>query len=68
MTKKFIAKLLTTNFIGKEAVTTGASKWSLVVKERKGKEGKGILPSQKLLWFLASIYLDLGFEPLISQR
>ena len=28
----------------------------------------GILPSHQLLWFLASIYLDLGFEPLISQR
>ena len=29
----------------------------------KGKVG--ILPSQQLLWFLASIYLDPGFEPLI---
>ena len=28
----------------------------------------GILPSHQLLWFLASIYLNPGFEPLISQR
>ena len=28
----------------------------------------GILPLHHLLRFLASIYLDLGFEPLISQR
>ena len=27
----------------------------------------GILPSHQLLWFLASIYLAPGFEPLISQ-
>ena len=32
----------------------------------KGKVGS--LPSHQLLWFLASIYLDPGFEPLISQR
>ena len=28
----------------------------------------GSLPSFQLVWFLASIYLDPGFEPLISQR
>ena len=32
----------------------------------KGKVGN--LPSHQLLRFLASIYLDSGFEPLISQR
>ena len=47
MTKKFIVKLSTKNFIGKEDVTTAASKWSLVVKEREGKAD--ILPSQQLL-------------------
>ena len=66
MIEKFIAKSTTKNFIEKEAVTTGASKWSLVVKEREGKVD--ILPSQQLLWFLASIYLDPGIEPLISKR
>ena len=36
---------------------------------RRSRKGKiGILPSHQLLWFLASIYLDPGFEPLISQR
>ena len=28
----------------------------------------GYLPSHQLLWFLANIYLDPGFEPLISKR
>ena len=37
MIEKFIAKSTTKNFIEKEAVTTGASKWSLVAKEREGK-------------------------------
>ena len=65
-TKNYIAYSTTKNFIGTEDVTTGASKWSLVVKERKGKVG--ILSSQQLLWFLANIYLDPVFELLISQR
>ena len=64
MTENFIAKSTTKDFIGKEDVTTGASKWSLVIKERKGKVG--FLSSQQLLWFLASLYLDPGFEPMIS--
>ena len=34
--------------------------------ETEGEEG--ILPSDQLLWFSANIYLDLGFEHLISQR
>ena len=32
------------------------------------KSKVGSLPSHQLLWFLASIYLYPGFEPLISQR
>ena len=59
-TKNYVAYLTTKNFIRKEDVTTGASKWSLVVKERKGKVG--IFLSQLLLWFLASMYLDPGFS------
>ena len=33
----------------------------------KKKDRVSILPSHKLLWFLAKIYLDPGFEPLISS-
>ena len=42
--ENFIKELTTKKFIGKEDVIIGASKCSLVVKERKGKAG--ILTSQ----------------------
>ena len=38
---------------------------NLYLELKKGKVGN--LPSHQLLWFLVSIYLDLGFKPLISQ-
>ena len=38
------------------------------VSRMKGIGEVDSLPSHQLLWFLANIYLDPGFEPLISQR
>ena len=35
---------------------------------KQSKSEVGISPSHQLPWFLASIYHDPGFEPLISQR
>ena len=39
-----------------------------VARDSTNKGKVGILPSHQLLWFLASIYLDPGFDALISQR
>ena len=39
---------------------------TLVFPALSGKVGD--LPSHQMLWFLANIYLDPGFKPLLSQR
>ena len=52
--------LLTTHILN-------SSFWWLVIIISKGIK-VGILPLHQLLWFLASIYFDPGFESLISER
>ena len=50
-----------------ESCISGNSQFHLNLSSIR-KDKVDILPSYQLLWFLASIYLHPGFEPLISQR